>query len=132
MEIVVSQQQGQVPVTVFHITGDINTETFDQLQTQARQAIQSGTRFLLLDLEHVPYVSSYGIRAISQIFTWLRDSSHGEDDATVSKGLRDGTFKSPHLKLLKPSQQVFKVLSMAGVDMFLEIHTDLQQAVASF
>ena len=132
MEIVVSQQPGQVPVTVFHIKGDINTETFDQLESQARQAIQSGVRCLVLDLEQVGYVSSYGIRAISQIFTWLRESSHGQDDAAVSKGLRDGTFKSPHLKLLKPSQQVLKVLSMAGVDMFLEIHTDLKQAVASF
>ena len=116
MDIVVSQQPGRVPVTVFHIQGDINTETFGQLQTQAQQAIQSGTRCLVLDLEHVSYVTSYGIRAISQIFTWLRD----------------GTFKSPHLKLLKPSPQVLKVLSLAGVDMFLEIHTDLKQAVASF
>jgi len=136
MEIVVSHQQGRVPVTVFHIKGDINAETFDQLQAQARQAIQSGARYLLLDLEQVAYVSSYGIRAISQVFAWLRDgagaSSHGEDDATLSKGLRDGTFKSPHLKLLKPSQQVLRVLSMAGVDMFLEIHTDLKQAIASF
>jgi hypothetical protein len=50
----------------------------------------------------------------------------------MSKGLRDGTFKSPHLKLANPSQQVLKVLTTAGIDMFLEIHSDLKQAIASF
>jgi hypothetical protein len=40
MEIVVSQELGRVPITVFHIQGDINTETYDPLQTQAQQAIQ--------------------------------------------------------------------------------------------
>jgi anti-anti-sigma factor len=131
MEIVVSQEQGRVPVTVFHIKGDINTETYERFQSQAQQAIQSGARYLLLDLSEVPYVSSYGIRAISQVFTWLRDSQ-SEDDAVVSKGLRDGTWKSPHLKLLKPNPRVLKVLTTSGVDMFLEIHDDLRQAIATF
>jgi anti-anti-sigma factor len=132
MEITISQEQGRVPVTVFHIKGDINTETYDRLQAQAQQAMQAGARYLLLDLAQVPYVSSYGIRAISQIFTWLRDLAQDQDEAAISKGLRDGTFKSPHLKLTNPSQQVLKVLTTAGVDMFLEIHSDLKRAIASF
>ena len=132
MEIVVSQQQGRVPVTVFHINGDIDTVSFEQLEDQAQQAIQSGTRFLVLDLAKVNYVSSYGVRAINQIFTWLRDQSGGEDDASLSKGLRDGTFKSRHLKLAAPNKQVAKVFSMVSVDMFLDIFPDVSQAVASF
>jgi anti-anti-sigma factor len=131
MEITISQQQGRVPVTVFHVKGDINTETYQQFQSQAQQAIQSGSRHLLLDLSETPYVSSYGVRAISQVFAWLRDSQD-QDGAAVSKGLRDGTFKSPHLKLLKPNSRVSKVLTTSGVDMFLEIYDDLQQAIAAF
>jgi anti-anti-sigma factor len=131
MEIIISQQQGRVPITVFHVKGDINTETYQQFQSQAQQAIQSGSRHLLLDLSETPYVSSYGVRAISQVFTWLRDSQN-EENAAVSKGLRDGTFKSPHLKLLKPNPRVLKVLTTSGVDMFLEIYDDLQQAIAAF
>src|SRR3989304_5560143 len=111
MEIVVSQEQGRVPVTVFHVKGDINTKTYDQLQKQAEQALQAGARYLLLDLTEVPYVSSYGIRAISHIFTLLKDKAQGED--AVSKGIRDGTFKSPYLKLFKPTPPVLKVLTTA-------------------
>jgi hypothetical protein len=50
----------------------------------------------------------------------------------VRKGLTDGTFKSPHLKLLSPDKNVTQVLSMAGFDMFLEIYNNLKKAVASF
>jgi anti-anti-sigma factor len=132
MEIMVSHQQGRVPVTIFHIKGDLNTETYEQFQAQAQQALQAGTRYLLLDLSEVPYVSSYGIRGISQVFTWLRDTRQGESEADVSQGLRDGSFKSPHLKLFNPSRRVLQVLTKAGIDMFLEVHSDLQEAVASF
>ena len=132
MDITVSHQQGRVPVTVFHIKGDVDTNTYEQLQTQARQAFESGTRNLLLDLAEVPYVSSAGIRAMNNIFNMLRADTPTESEEAMSQGLRDGTFKSPHLKLLNPNPQVVQVLTMAGVDMFLEMHRNLQTAVASF
>jgi len=34
MEIVVAQQAGRVPITVFHIKGDIDSSTNQQVQTQ--------------------------------------------------------------------------------------------------
>lgn len=132
MEINVSQQQARVPVTIFSITGEIDAESYEQLEAQVQQAMGAGTRHLLLDLSQVPYISSYGIRGISEIFTWLRDRSEGEDDAALSQGLRDGKFKSQHLKLSGASPQVEKVLKMAGIDMFLEMHRNTKEAVASF
>ena len=132
MEIMVSQRQGRVPVTVFHVKGDINTETYEQFQAQAQQVIQAGARYLALDLTEVSYVSSYGIRGISQVFTWLRDASQGEDPQALDRDLKDGAWKSPHLKLVNPSSQVRQVLTTTGVDMFLEIHGDLKHAIDSF
>jgi anti-anti-sigma factor len=132
MECTISHEQGRVPVTVFKLKGDLDVETYEQLQTQAQQTIQSGTRYMLLDMAQVPYVSSYGIRALSQIFTWLRDSANGDDDASISHGVRDGTYKSHGLKLFSPTAQVLKVLSATGLDMFLEIHTNRETAINSF
>ena len=132
MEITVSDEQGRVPVKVFHIQGEIDAQSFEQLESQAQQAIQDGTRYVVLDLAQVRYISSYGIRGISQIFTWLRDAPGGDDKVLLSKGVRDGTYKSHHLKLANPSQQVEKVLKMTGMDMFMEIHPDVQHAVDSF
>jgi len=132
MDILVSQQQGRMPVTVFHVKGDIDMASFERLQTEAREAVEAGTRDLVIDLTEVPYMSSAGLRALHYLFELLRGDSPSESDEAMRKGLADGTFKSPHLKLLKPSRRVLEVLKMAGFDMFLEIHSSLKNAVASF
>jgi anti-anti-sigma factor len=132
MDISISQQSARVPVTVFHIKGEIDAHTFEQLQKLAQESFQGGLRDLILDLSEVSYVSSAGLRAINNIFNLLRANAPGEDNASLSKGLRDGTYKSHHLKLLNPQPAVFKVLDIAGVDMYLEVHQNLNDALASF
>jgi anti-anti-sigma factor len=132
MEITVSHEQGRVPVAVFHVEGDIDVTSYEQFQAAANDAIAAGTRYLLLDLAHVGYMSSAGLRAIQSIFTELRAGASAADDEAMRRGMRDGTYKSPNLKLLSPSPKVLQVLTMTGFDMFLEIHRDLKKAVASF
>ncbi len=123
MEITVSQEQGRVPVTVLHIKGDLSTDTADQLLAQARQAYQAGTLNLLMDLAEVPYISSYGIRALSDMYKMLRT------EPPAGGGMAS---KSPHLKLANPSPPVLKVLQTTGLDLVLEIYPDLMEAIASF
>ncbi len=130
MEITVSNDQGRVPVTVFHLKGDLTSE--QELLSQARQAYQVDTRFILLDLAGVPYMSSASLSALHQIFNMLRRDTPVQSDRFVTKGIVAGTFTSPHLKLLNPSAHVLEVLKTAGYDMFLEIHHDYKKAIASF
>lgn len=132
MEIHLTQEQGRVAVTVFHIKGEINAETYAQLQVKAREAYAGGARDLVLDLSGVSYISSAGIRALNDIFTLLRGDTPEESGEAIRKGISDGTFKSPHLKLVNPSKQVRSTISMTGLDMFIEIHAQLKDAVASF
>jgi|SRR5579859_1797678 len=132
MEIEVSNETGRVPVTVFHITGDIDTNTYTQLETRAEQAHAAGAANIVLDLSQVRYVSSAGIRAINQIYNLLRTGAPGESDEAVRLGIAAGTFKSPHLKLAHLNPRVSEALKAAGVDMFLEFHPDLAAALASF
>jgi len=132
MEITVTQEQGRVPVIILHVKGDVNAATADEFQAQAQKAYDDGARDMLIDLSGVSLLSSAGLRALHSIFNMLRSESSEESDEAVRKGLIDGTFKSPHLKLLKPNQNVNQVLRMSGFDMFLEIYDDLKKAVASF
>ena len=132
MEIQVSQVKGRVPIAVLKISGELNADTSGGLDAEARKLYEAGTRNLLLDLNEVPYISSYGIRTLSEIFNMLRTAAPDENDAALDQGLRDGSFKSGHLKLLCPTQQVRRVLTLAGVDMFLESYDELDAAVASF
>ena len=132
MEIVVSHEQGRVPVTVLHAQCEINVDSYEQLQAQAQAAVEAGTRDVLLDLAEVTYISSAGLRALHHIFTLVRTDSPAESDSALSKGLRAGTWKSPHFKLLNPQPYVLEILKTSGFDMYLEIHHDLRDAVASF
>jgi len=132
MQIQVSNQPGRVPVTIFQIVGDIDTHTYQALEAQARQAHAAGAKNIVLDLTHVGYVSSAGIRAINAIYRLLRTDSPAESDEAVRQGINAGTFKSPHLKLACLNTRVSEALKIAGVDMFLDFQPDLDSAVASF
>lgn len=132
MQIVVSQEQGRVPVTVFHLSGEIDASSYQELERQAREAYQAGCRALLLDLAKVTYMSSAGLRALHTIFTIFRAATPEQSDAEVRRGVAAGTFKSAQLKLLNPKPAVLDVIRTAGFDMFLEIHHKLKDAVASF
>jgi hypothetical protein len=77
-------------------------------------------------------VDSGGLRAIHTIYKLLRSEATGESEPAVRQGIAAGTYKSQHLKLLKPNGHVMQALKMAGFDMFLEVHSNLKKAVASF
>jgi hypothetical protein len=117
-------------VTVFHVKGPITSNV--ELEEQAQSAFDAGARKILIDLSEVPYIATYGLRALHFIYTLLRTDAPEESDEAVRKGISAGTFVSPHLKLLKPSTHVIEALRVAGYDMFLEIHRDYKQAIASF
>ena len=132
MEITAGQQAARVPVTVFYIKGDIDSSTYQQIEAQIEQVVQAGARDIVLDLTAVGYVSSAGIRMLSSLFRLLRGNLPQESDAAMKQGIHDGTFKSPHLKLAGPPPRVAEVLKMSGLDMVIEIHRSVPEAVASF
>jgi hypothetical protein len=129
MEITVSTISGNTPVTLLHLKGDLTSE--NPLQPEARAAFDAGARNIILDLSHVSYISSAGLRAIHTIYMMLRGADP-VDEESAARGIARGTYKSPHLKLVKPTKNALKVLSMAGYDMFLEIHDSEKAAINSF
>jgi anti-anti-sigma factor len=132
MQITASAAQSKPSVTILAIQGEISAQTSDQFEAAARQAIESGARYLLLDLTEVPYVSTAGLRSVHSIFNLLHTADTEDESEAMRMGLRDGSFKSPHLKLLNPPPEVVKVLRVTGFDMFIESYQDLPAALAAF
>lgn len=130
MEIFVSQETGQVPVTVFHLKGDLLHE--EPLLATARAAYGAGTRYLLLDLEEVPLISSAGLRALHEVHNLLQGNIGEENEQAMRENIAAGTYSSPYLKLLKPSKNALRALTVAGYDMFMDIHHHRSHAIASF
>ena len=77
-------------------------------------------------------MSSAGLRVLQEVFNKLRALSSDGSDQEIYRKINDGSYKSPHLKLLNPTKEVNEVLKMSGFDMLVSIEKDLGSAVASF
>ena len=106
MDIKVSTENGRVPITIMHVDGDVDSATCNLFQAKAEELIKSGARYILVDLAHSSYVSSAGLRALHEIFLELNaihpDATLSEDK--IKKGINEGTYKSPYLKLSNLSE----------------------------
>jgi anti-anti-sigma factor len=136
MDISVSQIQGKVLVTVLQPHGDLDASNYEELIAEAKKAYDGGAQSILLDLSDVPYMSSSGLVALQSMASLLR----GDELPDLQSGW--GAFHAldrdremglqPHFKLLNPQPRVDHVLGMVGFKRFLEVHTDLESAIASF
>ncbi|NWG08570.1 MAG: STAS domain-containing protein [Chloroflexi bacterium] len=134
MEIKVSTENGRVPVTVMHVDGNIDAASYETFKAKADELIKNGARHILVDLLHAPFVSSAGLRALHGIFNDLRaiNKDDGMSDEEIKKGIGDGTYKSPHLKLLNLSNETLTAFKLSGFDMYIETFTDRKTAIASY
>ena len=136
MEVTVHRERGAVEVTVLQPHGEIDALSYGELIASAEAAVGAGATDLLLDLSAVSYMSSSGLMALHRIATMVRDQNAPE--AASGSGARPTAppdvepGAEAHIKLLRPQPEVEWVLTRAGFDPFLDIHTDLLTAVHSF
>lgn len=119
MEIVVSQEQGRVPVTVLHIKGEVGSQNYEQLIDQASEAIEAGAQNLVLDLAGITFMTSAGLRAMHAIYSMLQ-------------GQQESATPSQRLKLSGPPPNILNLIKAIGFDIYLEIYDNLEEAIASF
>lgn len=129
LQVKQSQQEARVPVTVFELVGEMDSSNVERFQTEAQQAINAGTRYVMLDLSQLSYISSGGLRALFVLAKALSTKDGTSSGHNISK---TGSFKSPYLKLFKPTQNVRQVLDSIGFTMSIEIYNDINEAIASF
>ena len=129
MDIIITQEQGRVPVTVVHPVGRINLGNANELEKKYKEAFNEGARDFILDLKEVPSTTSAGMRVVSSIYKQLHPTVPGEKSAGVNIGAKP---QSPHLKLCNMDEEVRKVMNIAGFDMFLEIYKDVEEALKAF
>src|SRR5512134_3575978 len=123
-----SQIEGEVPVTILHLSGHLHGNTEAELLDQARQALETGSKYLLLDLSGVDILTSAGLRAIHNIFNLFTP----QDDMQIIRQHGDEPYKSPYLKLVCPNPDVYYVLNIAGFLQNIFIYNNMHEAVNSF
>lgn len=129
MDISSTQISKSMPISIFKLEGDFSDG--EKLIKSVEQAIKNGTTHVVLDLQHVPFISSMGLRAIHTIYEKLRQANQ-EERKNINRGIAKGSYKSPYLKLVQPSKNGLKALKVAGFDMFLSIFDNRDEAINSF
>ena len=135
MEIKVSQEQGNVPVSVIHIKGDLDSSSYLELVNTAQKLYNAGVRSLLLDLTDLDFISSAGLASLHIVTKLFRgEKADSEDGWGTYKEIdrdREAGMQS-YVKLLNPSADIDNVLDTVGFKQFFEVYTDLSEAVQSF
>ena len=110
----ISQAQGRVPVTVFHLQDRVNLGNFAELEEAAKEAYNNGMRDLVIDLTQTVSLTSIGVRALVIIHKML------------------STDGAKHLKIANPMPYLRDMLDVSGVTQYIEIYNTVDEAVASF
>lgn len=127
LSITSSQAEGNADVTVFQLSGTLDAASEDALYDQACQAFDSGTNYLLLDMQNLEFISSAGLRALHNIFR--KCTPEGEFEAARESG---EPYKSPYFKLAGASPNVYSVLNLAGFLHNIPFYPTMEDALKSF
>jgi len=136
MEIIVTEAQGRVPVTILHLAGRIDASNYQTVFDKAKELYDLSARDLLVDLSEVSFISSAGIVSLHRIALLFRGEKVEEEETGWSAihGIdRDQSGATQeHVKLLNPVPDVDHTLDLVGFKRYFDIFTDLNQAVAAF
>jgi anti-anti-sigma factor len=118
LRIAVSEEKGNVPVTILQLNGDLDGKTYQDLEAKAAEAIGAGASNLLFDLSGVGFMGSAGMRAL-----------HAISNKMKTAGPNGGAGK---MMLLNPTDAVSRVLKTLGFDQHFSIHQNLEEALKAF
>lgn len=99
-------------VAVFTLSGDFTIDDAEQFQRSVSERLESGSRDVVLDCEHLEYVDSAALEAMLKTKT----------QAAASSG---------SVRLVKIDDTVRKILEMTRLDAVFQTATSVEEAVRS-
>ena len=136
MNISSEQVQGRVPVTIMHLSGDVDGSNYQTVIQAARDLYQLGARDLLLDMSAVSYTSSAGLVALlsaARLFNGQEMPNPDEGWRSIHMvGDARETGVQAHVKLLSPQPRVAGILEQTGLNAHFDIFSDQAAAIAAF
>jgi anti-anti-sigma regulatory factor len=136
MEITLKEAQARVPVTIMQLVGELDASNYLDVIEQAKEIYTTGARHLLLDLSDLAFMSSSGLVSLHGTALIMKgetppDPEHGWGTFhAIGKDVESDFVEN--CKILNPQPSVSRSLEITGFNEFLEIYTDLDEALASF
>ena len=137
MNTTVDRIDGRLPVTVLRLEGDLDSSNFEALIEEGRRLYADGLRDLLLDMRQVPYMGSSGLVAIHSLVLIFNGAEPPGPDAgweahhAIGRSVEAGM--QPHVKVLvADSSPISRVLDRTGMNRFIDVRADKEDALAAF
>ena len=111
----ISQAQGRVPVTVFHLQDRVNLGNFAEMEETVKEAFNNGMRDLIIDLSQTTTLTSIGLRALVVIHKILAKNDNRK-----------------HLKIAGATTMMREIMQVTGISQFMEVYDTVDEAVATF
>ena len=118
LQISSQEIQADMPVTVFQLRGWLDAQSEEQLLEAARNAYDSGARYLLIDMSDLDTLTSAGMRALQKVYQIFTP--------------KDDQFKVAHLKLCNAPPQIYNVLGITGFLQNIPMYESQDAAIQSF
>jgi stage II sporulation protein AA (anti-sigma F factor antagonist) len=111
-EVEIQSEQRQQTI-VISLTGSFDAMTADQVRSTIRRQFDEGQRQVVLDMSHVDFMSSSGVRVLLEMLKTGR-----------------GMGGDLHLAAAQPGVQ--RVLEISGLVRVIKVFASLEKAVGSF
>jgi len=108
MEVIEKKQND---ISIFEVSGRLDSNTSPELEKQLFDAIEKGSKNVIVDFEDLDYISSAGLRVILKATKTLKGS--------------DGIFVLCSLK-----DYVKEVFEISGFDSYLPIASTMDEALS--
>ena len=131
MEIIISIEQGKVPIAVMKLKGDVNASNFMEVVDKARAIYDNPARHLIIDLSEVPSISSTGQVAIHKI-ALIYSGVPQDVEADENPDFTHSAQARKYVKLVSPQPAVDESLTKAGMKLFFKVFNDLESAIQPF
>ena len=116
LKINVSQIEGETPIAVLNVEGNIDIKNHWELDAKAEELIRRGEQNILINLTDSDDMCCAGFRSIYRTFV----------------GLRRGHDGGAHLRLLKPTDRVRRMMKTMGFDVLIPTYSSMDEAIRSF
>lgn len=116
LEFRVSETEGEAPVSILHIAGEINVKNHWELDAKTEELIRGGAQHILIDLSESDDMCCAGFRSLYRALL----------------GMRRNGETAQRLKLLKPTDRVKRMMKTMGFDVLIPTYNNYDEAVRSF
>ncbi len=136
MEIIVTDSQMSVPVTVVELHGALDASNYLQVIDQVKRLYANGVKNLVFDLSDLNFMSSSGIVAMHSTALIMKglQPPDPEDGWSALHATADviGDGYIPNFKVVNPQPRVVRTLEITGFNSWLEVFPSQESALASF